>query len=236
MEKLLFENRYIDDDETVLEEIRQVTYGQIFRGIRRITLLYSVCAVISLLIHAKVLFVVALLLGCLLVFVAFFLPRLHLSSAKRETLRLNNGEFPETVVRFGERILLTEGAFSLTTEYAQIVEIRRLQHSIVLMTGVNTGIPLKPDAFTLGNLPDLLAFLEEKCPNLGNPSAICGGPTRRQRISRTIGGTMLGVGIGVLYGLHLAEVWVSPTLLVCVAPVWLAVSVFLMIAPKSIFK
>lgn len=238
MDEILFENRYACDDEAELEAVRRVTLGDLFRGEPWRTIAFFAIAAVALLLHLKVPFLVMLVLACVSVLSELFLPRICLCAMKKEALRLNGGRMPESVVQFGECILLKEGALNLATEYEQIIEIRRLKHSVVLMTGANTGIELRPDAFTLGTCEDCLAFLEEKCPNLGNPSAVCGNIlTRKRRIVRTVGSVMLGAEIGVFYGLSLTGISISLTPIVCAAAVvWLAVSVFLMIASKSIFK
>ena len=146
---------------------------------------------------------------------------------------------PECVVQFGEQIVLTEGAVRITTEYGQATEIRRLERSCVLMTGRDSGIVFKPDSFTVGTYEDCLAFLKEKCTHLGEAAREQAYAKKRRRI-RNIGGVMLGVLIGLFLGLSKAGVIVSLTLLPpwvwILAVLWLAASVFLLAAPKSVFK
>lgn len=146
---------------------------------------------------------------------------------------------PECVVQFGEQIVLTEGAVRITTEYGQVTEIRRLERSCVLMTGRDSGIVFKPDSFTVGTYEDCLAFLKEKCTHLGEAAREQAYAKKRRRI-RNIGGVMLGVLIGLFLGLSKAGVIVSLTLLPpwvwILAVLWLAASVFLLAAPKSVFK
>ena len=175
-------------------------------------------------------------LVALILLVAFGFPYITLKQAKKETLRLNNGVLPECVVQFGEQIVLTEGAVRVTTEYGQVTEIRRLEHSCVLMTGRDTGIVFKPDSFTVGTCEDCLALLKEKCTHLGEAAVYA---KKRRRI-RNIGGAMLGALIGLYLGLYEVGVIVSLTLLPpwvwILAALWLAASVFLLAAPKSVFK
>lgn len=239
MDEILFENRYTDDDETTLEVIRHVILGTFFNDLSwwKVFLLAAL-TIVSWLTHAKALFISLLVIDCLIVFIMLFAPRIYMNSYKKESLRLNSGATPESIIRFGDNILLTEGAISITTEYTQIIEIRHLKRSIALMTGSNTCITLKPDAFTIGSCEDCLAFLEEKCPNLGNsPVTRKNKLTRRQLVTQIIGCLMLGSEIGVFYGFHLVDEPIPLTLPVCAAAViWLVISAFLIAAPKSIFK
>ena len=106
----------------------------------------------------------------------------------------------------------------------------------MLMTGRDSGIVFKPDSFTVGTYEDCLAFLKEKCTHLGEAAVYA---KKRRRI-RNIGGVMLGVLIGLYLGLSKVGVIVSLSLLPfwvwILAVLWLAASVFLLAAPKSVFK
>ena len=134
--------------------------------------------------------------------------------------------------------MLTEGVTCLATDYAQIGEIRMLKHSCVLMTSKRTGIMFKPDSFTVGTYEDCLAFLKEKCVHLGNSAAIYGyAPNPKRHVARIIGTVMLCIVLGTALAfwkdgsLSLLPPWAW-----ILAVLWLAASVFLIAAPKSVFK
>ena len=236
MDDFQFECRFYDDDATSLECCKKVTYGYVRRSAICACPVYAVCALILWRCGSSILAALITALVALILLVAFGFPYITLQQTKKQTLRLNNGVVPECVVQFGEQIVLTEGAVRITTEYEQVTEIRRLEHSCVLMTGRGTGIMFKSDSFTVGTYEDCLAFLKEKCTHLGEAAVYA---KKRRRI-RNIGGVMLGVLIGLFLGLSKAGVIVSLTLLPpwvwILAALWLAASVFLLAAPKSVFK
>lgn len=236
MDDFQFECRFYDDDATSLECCKKVTYGYVRRSAICACPVYAVCALILWRCGSSILAALIAALVALILLVAFGFPYITLQQTKKQTLRLNNGVIPECVVRFGEQIVLTEGAVRITTEYEQVTEIRRLEHSCVLMTGRDTGIVFKPDSFTVGTYEDCLALLKEKCTHLGEAAVYA---KKRRRI-RNIGGAMLGALIGLYLGLYEVGVIVSLTLLPpwvwILAALWLAASVFLLAAPKSVFK
>ena len=239
MDDFQFECRFYDDDATSLECCKKVTYGYVRRSAICACPVYAVCALILWRCGSSILAALIAALVALVLLVAFGFPYITLQQTKKQTLRLNNGVVPECVVRFGEQIVLTEGAVRITTEYEQVTEIRRLEHSCVLMTGRDTGIMFKSDSFTVGTCEDCLAFLKEKCTGLGEAAKDQAYAKKRRRI-RNIGGAMLGVLIGLFLGLYEVGVIVSLSLLPpwvwILAALWLAASVFLLAAPKSVFK
>lgn len=236
MDDFQFECRFYDDDATSLECCKKVTCGFIRHNAIYACPTYAVCALILWRFGFPILAKLIAALVALILLVAFGFPYINMRQMKKLTLRLNNGVVPECVVQFGEQIVLTEGAVRITTEYGQVTEIRRLERSCVLMTGRDSGIVFKPDSFTVGTYEDCLAFLKEKCTHLGEAAVYA---KKRLRI-RNIGGVMLGVLIGLFLGLSKAGVIVSLTLLPpwvwILAVLWLAASVFLLAAPKSVFK
>ncbi len=239
MDDFQFECRFYDDDATSLECCKKVTYGYVRRSAICACPVYAVCALILWRCGSSILAALIAALVALILLVAFGFPYITLQQTKKQTLRLNNGVIPECVVRFGEQIVLTEGAVRITTEYEQVTEIRRLEHSCVLMTGRDTGIMFKSDSFTVGTCEDCLAFLKEKCTSLGEAAQEQAYAKKRRRI-RNIGGAMLGALIGLFLSLYKFGVIVSLSLLPpwvwILTALWLAASVFLLAAPKSVFK
>jgi hypothetical protein len=101
---------------------------------------------------------------CLLLMLslAVFSPILVLRQFKETTKRINNGQKCETVVTFSDNISISEGTFSLTVEYSQILKIHRLTHSYVLMFAKQNGIMISPKHFTTGTLENFETFISQK--------------------------------------------------------------------------
>ena len=239
MDDFQFECRFYDDDATLNEAVRRVRLHPLLNRYRWFAAFFLACAAFSIITTGISTATILSLYGSVCyIFFALFYPRSYVNRAKKEALRLNNGTTPETVVRFGEQIVLTEGVTCLATDYAQIGEIRMLKHSCVLMTSKRTGIMFKPDSFTVGTYEDCLAFLKEKCVHLGNSAAIYGyAPNQKRHVARIIGMVMLCIVLGAALAfwedgsLTLLPPWVW-----ILAALWLAASVFLLAAPKSVFK
>ena len=85
---------------------------------------------------------------------------------KEDDRRLHNGQKFETIVQFGDRILIREGTFSLACTYDQIIKIRPLKHSYVLMFGPRNSIMVSPEHFTVGTFDEFQTFIKERCPQL----------------------------------------------------------------------
>ena len=113
-----------------------------------------------------------------------------------------------------------------------------LKHSCVLMTSKRTGIMFKPDSFTVGTYEDCLAFLKEKCVHLGNSAAIYGyAPNQKRHVARIIGMVMLCIVLGAALAFwEDGSLSPLPSFAWILAALWLAASVFLLAAPKSVFK
>lgn len=238
MDDIRFECRFYDDDAMVDEVIRKVTLGPNSKAIKwEMALAFALSALCAWTNSVKL----AILSGGLGLFLAFYIicfPLIYRKLVQKEQLRLNSGTAPECVIQFGEQIVLTEGTLRIATDYAQIGEIRTLKHSCVLMTGKNTGIVFKPDSFTLGTCEDCLAFLKERCIHLGDPSAIYGyASSKGQRAARLMGMVMALILVGAAVAfLEDGTLSSLPPYAWIAAGIWLAASVFLLIAPKSVFK
>ena len=93
-----------------------------------------------------------------------FSPPIMLRQMKENNRRLHNGQKFETIVQFGDRILVREGTFSLACTYDQIIKIRPLKYSYVLMFGPRNAIMVSPEHFTIGTFDEFQAFIKERCP------------------------------------------------------------------------
>ena len=77
----------------------------------------------------------AIFVICLFIILAslIFSPSLTLRQGKEDNRRLHNGQTYESVVRFGDRILMQEGTFSFACDYSQIVRLHKLSHCWVCL-------------------------------------------------------------------------------------------------------
>ena len=190
MSQPIYENRFFSTDEMLKEYIRRVIYRKIFLlgGI------FALLALVMLLVtwrDGEPVFM-AIFGICLFIILAIliFSPSLTLRQVKEDNRRLHNGQTYESVVRFGDRILMQEGTFSFACDYSQIVRLHKLSHCWVLMFGPRNGILLDPTHFTTGDPDGFEAFLRERCPRqsdttskneaLGSPSGLPSAFPQRQ--------------------------------------------------------
>lgn len=166
MSQLFYEARFFSTDEMLREYIRRVIYRKIFRFGGVFGLLALVMVWVTWRDHAPVM--TAVFSVCLLVILAVLLlaPALTFRQMKEDNVRLHNGETFETVVRFGDRVLVQEGTFSFACDYRQITHLRKLSSCWVLQLGPRNGILLAPDQLTVGAPEDFEAFLRERCPQM----------------------------------------------------------------------
>ena len=166
MSQYIYENRFFSTDEMLKEYIRCVIY-------RKISLLGALFALLSLVMllvtwrdgDSALMAIFGVCLFIILV-VLLFSPVLTLRQVKADNQRIHNGLLFETVVRFGDRILVQEGRFSFSCDYHQILQLHKLSHCWVLMFGPRNGILLVPDRFTIGDPDGFESFLRERCPQM----------------------------------------------------------------------
>lgn len=160
-----FENRYYATDEMLKEYAKEVLCWKT----RRIGFFFALMSAIMLAVTVvgRDYIFMGIYGVCFFVttVVAIVAAPLTYRQLKESGQRLNNGKECETVVRFGECIMITEGTFSLTVEYSQIEEIFYLEHSCVLMFGKTNGIMVDPGKFTEGSYLDFKIFIEGKAKN-----------------------------------------------------------------------
>lgn len=160
----LYENRYFVTDKMLFEYICKVLY----KGLRTSAFIFSVIAGILLLftlyqspfVLSNIVKVFLLLI--LMLSIVIFAPIYALWQMKENSKRINNGQKHESVVKFGDNISISEGTFSLTLEYSQILKIYHLQYSYLLMFGKHNAIMLCPKHFTVGTFEDFETFIEQK--------------------------------------------------------------------------
>ena len=166
MSQPIYENRFFCTDEMLKEYIRRVIYRKIFL----LGGLFAVLALVMLLVTWRdgepvFMAIFGICLFIILV-VLLFSPALTLRQVKEDSRRLHNGQTYESVVRFGDRILMQEGTCSFACDYHQILRLHKLSHCWVLMFGPRNGIMLVPDHFTIGDPDRFEAFLRERCPQM----------------------------------------------------------------------
>ena len=166
MSQPIYENRFFCTDEMLKEYIRRVIYRKIFLlgGI------FALLALVMLLVtwRDREPVFMAIFGVCLFIIlvVLLFSPVLTLRQVKEDSRRLHNGQTYESVVRFGDRILMQEGTCSFACDYHQIVRLHKLSTCWMLMFGPRNGIMIVPDHFTIGDPNGFEAFLRERCPQM----------------------------------------------------------------------
>ena len=163
-----FENRYIGNRKMLVEFARKHATGP-----RPWTwLLFAPIAVFLLLallseLDGETKQLVAYFFAVLILIQ--LLPHYYAWAVIRQDKKKNNGKICESVIRFGEKITVSEPKMELTLDYETIVRVVRLKHSYVLMNSRRTGIMLDTSSFTKGTFEEFKQFLREKRPDLKIP-------------------------------------------------------------------
>ncbi len=159
-----FENRYYVDKKMYEEYVSKVATRKII-----------VSCVIILIISIILLFIfkadsfkmtMSLAVGILALGIIIFIQPIYLKELLNLDFKLHNGEHPETVVTFDDKITLKEGNQQISIEYVQIKKYYRLKRSSILMFSEQNGIMFVEDNFTIGKKEDFEKFILEQCNNL----------------------------------------------------------------------
>ncbi|PWL90767.1 MAG: hypothetical protein DBY10_04770 [Clostridiales bacterium] len=161
-----FENRYYSTDQMLSEYVHRVLCRKIVLFGAPIALVALIFAMLSWLDRDTVFFTLFGVCFLIVLLTALLSPTLMLRQMKEDDRRLHNGQKFETIVQFGDRILIREGTFSLACTYDQIIKIRPLKHSYVLMFGPRNSIMVSPEHFTVGTFDEFQTFIKERCPQL----------------------------------------------------------------------
>ena len=159
---MLFENRFYTNKEIYKEFVNKV----LCRKIYIIGLIIFVLALIMCIISIKENTVVATMEGVaafIALFVVILSPKMTLSKYLELDSKLHNGEHPETIVTFWDKITLKEGKQIISIDYFQITNYYRLETCSVLMFSSQNGIIFVEDKFTKGKKEDFEKFIFEKC-------------------------------------------------------------------------
>lgn len=165
MRSCQFECRYYSTDQMLSEYVRRVLCRRIFLFGTLIALVALAFAIFSWLNEDSIFFTLFGVCFLIVFFTMLLSPPLTMKQLKDNDRRLHNGQKFETIVQFGDRILIREGSFSLACTYDQILKIRLLKYSYVLMFGPRNAIMVSPEHFTVGTFDDFQTFIKERCPS-----------------------------------------------------------------------
>jgi hypothetical protein len=159
---ILFENRYQTDDKMLSEYVHKVLCKKIYAMGAVFAPIAFAMTVITM---VKQEYILAAVFGvCLFINIItiLFTPPLTIRQLQESSKRLHNGENHEAVIQFGDDIKISQGTFSLSIEYNQILKIYELKHSYVLMFAKSNGIILDPAGFTIGDFNTFKEFIGTK--------------------------------------------------------------------------
>ncbi|MCD8189730.1 MAG: YcxB family protein [Clostridiales bacterium] len=162
-----FENRYKVNELMLREYVYKVVSRNIVLMSVGVFLLGAVVLVVATANKDYLLLGVAGVCMIIAVFAGMLTPQLVLREIHATSDRLNNGKKCETVVRFGEKITMEEGATSMQFDYTQITKIHNLKHSYVLMLGKQNGIMLSKTGFMNNDFKKFRQFIQEKTGKKG---------------------------------------------------------------------
>ena len=161
-EKMEFENRYYADQAVVKEYTKHI-FCKTTRIMGMILMIVSLCGFgLSLFAGFKAsesLLFVFCFFGGLLIYCYYFLV---IREMKKQSDHLHGGILPETILKFGDKIEMTEGKVHMEFEYRQIIKIYRLPNLYALMIGRSQSILAAKDGFVKGTKEEFEKFIEEK--------------------------------------------------------------------------
>ncbi|MCD7830050.1 MAG: YcxB family protein [Clostridiales bacterium] len=162
-----FENRYKVNELMLREYAYKVVSRNIVLMSVGVFLLGLVVLVVATANQDRLLLGMAGVCMIIAVFAGMLTPQLVLREIHATSDRLNNGKKYETIVRFGEKITMEEGATVMQFEYSQITRIYNLKHSYVLMLGKQNGIILSKTGFMNNDFKEFRQFIQKKTGKKG---------------------------------------------------------------------
>ena len=162
----MFVNRYYGSDEMLKEYINKV----LLKKMRKKNLIFAIIAIIIMVICIiDQAYMIAGVLACcafMMVFLYIATPRIMMREIKKQDRILHNGESHETIITFGDKIVIEEGDVTISTAYSQITKLHKLDLSWVLMTGKDSCVMIEPNSFVDKAIDEFEVFICEKCPNM----------------------------------------------------------------------
>jgi len=159
---ILFENKYFTNHKMLSEYVHKIICRKIKLAGIIVSAVTLVLLIITLYDDDSALSLVLGICFLMALSVVIFVPILTLRQFKESNRHIHNDKTFESVIKFGDNISISEGAFHLSIEYSQILKIYIFKHSYVLMFGKNNGILIDPMNFTIGNAEDFTGFIESK--------------------------------------------------------------------------
>lgn len=159
-----FESRYYLDKKMCEEYVNKVATRKLVLS----CLILFIASIILLLIFKDNTLEMAIymVIGILSLAMIILVPPMYLKQLLEMDFKLHNGERPESIVTFDDKITLKEGKQQISIEYSQIKKYYRLKRSSVLMFSEQNGVMFVEDNFTIGSKEEFEKFILEKCNNL----------------------------------------------------------------------
>lgn len=90
-------------------------------------------------------------------------PRIQARALLASANEAGGGALHQTVLLFGEKIVLNEGEFSMEFAYRDIADVRESERLYILLLTGHDVLLVRKGAFTRGAEEDFLPFIREKC-------------------------------------------------------------------------
>ena len=87
----------------------------------------------------------------------------------KKTLKYHDGNIPETVVRFGDAITLTQGDCVHTLPYNKLKKVCVLKDCLLLYNEMGGAHLIARDGFTKGSMQEMFTLLRAKSPQAKMP-------------------------------------------------------------------
>ena len=162
----MFINKFYGSDEMLKEYINKV----LLRKMRKRSMIFAIIAILLLIICImEWAYMIAGVLACcafMFVFLYVATPRIMIREIKKQDRVLHNGESFESIITFGDKIVIEEGDVTISTAYSQIIKLHKLDLSWVLMTDKDSGVMIEPNSFGDKSIEEFEVFICEKCPNM----------------------------------------------------------------------
>lgn len=158
---MIFENRFTSTDEMMREYINKVICKKITLHAMLLSALSLLVIIIVYILGEYELMAISSVVLFSSICIFIFVPTLTFRQFKKSAESLHGGTNPETVVRFEDKISMSEGTINMTFNYSQIKRAIRLKHSYVLMIGKYNAIIVSPDHFTIGTFNSFVKFIED---------------------------------------------------------------------------
>ena len=160
---LQFENRYYSNHAMISEYVHKVLCKRIYQMAAIFVPIALFMTIISLNNQDYIMTAVFGVCLFIIVFTVLVSPILTIKQLKETDRQMHNGKNPEAVVQFGDNISISQGTFTLSIDYSQVIKTYQLKHSFVLMFAKGSGVMIDPKGFTTGDFHEFKEFIQSKC-------------------------------------------------------------------------